>query len=236
MRIGGFQKLTLLDYPGQVACIVFTRGCNFRCPFCHNSDLVLSKQEENDVPEDTIFSYLEKRKNLLDGVVITGGEPLVWPDLPDFLCNVRKQGYNIKLDTNGSFPERLKLILDLKLIDYVAVDIKQSPKQYETASGMPSDEIVPLIRQSLQILGNSGIPFELRTTVVKGIHNLETMTALAAWISSFSIAGSVPYYLQPYVNSGHVIAPEGLSSFSDKELEEMLSAVRRDCPLAALRK
>jgi len=231
MRIGGFQKLTLLDYPGQIACIVFTRGCNFRCPFCHNGGLVLSEQGEADVPEHMILSYLKKRKNLLDGIVITGGEPLVWPDLPDFLCKVQKQGYKIKLDTNGSFPERLELLLDSGLIDYVAMDIKQSPEQYETASGVPGDAIVPLIRQSLRILNSSGIPFELRTTVVKGIHDSDTMAALAAWIS-----GPVPYYLQPYVNSGHVIAPEGLSSFSEKELEEMLSVVKQYCPLAALRK
>lgn len=231
MKIGGFQKLTLLDYPGQMACIVFTKGCNFRCPFCQNAGLVLPEQWENDISEDLIFSYLQKRKGLLEGVVITGGEPLIWPDLPDFLYRVRRQGYRIKLDTNGSFPKRLKAVLDLGLIDYAAMDIKQAPEQYETACGVPGKEIISLVSQSLQILNASGIPFELRTTVVKGIHSIDSMAALAEWLSS-----PAPYYLQPYADSGHIISPKGLSCFSETELEEMLSAVQQYCPSAALRK
>jgi len=231
MRIGGFQKLTLLDYPGEVACIVFTNGCNFRCPFCHNAGLVVPEMGEDDIPEDTVLSYLQKRSGLVDGVVITGGEPLVWPDLPDFLRKVRGQGYKIKLDTNGSFPERLQAVLEAGLVDYVAMDVKQAPGKYGAACGVPDGDVVPLVSRSLRVLGDSGVPFELRTTVVKGIHSAEDVAALAQWLSS-----RAPYYLQTYVDSGHVIAPEGLSSFSEEELGEMLAAARRYCPLAALRK
>lgn len=231
MKIAGFQKLTLLDFPGQVACIVFTKGCNFRCPFCHNAGLVFPEQDENEIAEHTVLSYLQKRKNILDGTVITGGEPLLWPDLSDFLCKARGLGYKIKLDTNGSFPERLKELLALGLIDYVAMDVKQAWERYETVSGVNRKEVVPLIQQSLYVLADSGVPFELRTTVVKGIHTLEDMTALARWIGN-----AAPYYLQPYESSGHILSPEGLSSFSEKELKELLSAVQCDCPSAALRK
>lgn len=169
MKIGGFHKLTLLDYPGQVACIVFTKRCNFRCPFCHNGDLVFPAQGGNEISESMVLSYLQKRKNLLDGIVITGGEPLIWPDLSDFLGKVRRLGYRIKLDTNGSFPEPLKGLLARSLVDYVAMDIKQAPKRYGSASGTDGKEVVPLVGQSLHILRDSGIPFELRTTVVKGL-------------------------------------------------------------------
>lgn len=179
----------------------------------------------------TVLSYLQKRKNILDGTVITGGEPLLWPDLSDFLCKARGLGYKIKLDTNGSFPERLKELLALGLIDYVAMDVKQAWERYETVSGVNRKEVVPLIQQSLYVLADSGVPFELRTTVVKGIHTLEDMTALARWIGN-----AAPYYLQPYESSGHILSPEGLSSFSEKELKELLSAVQCDCPSAALRK
>ena len=205
MKIGGFQKLTLLDYPGQVACIVFTKGCNFRCPFCHNAGLVLPQQEECDIAEEAVLFYLQRRKHILDGVVMTGGEPLIWPDLSGFLRKVRGLGYKIKLDTNGSFPERLKALLDFGLVDYVAMDIKQTPERYEDASGANHKEVVPLVEQSLRLLTDSGIPFELRTTVVKGIHTLKDMTALAKWIGNVA-----PYYLQPYVNSEHILSPEGL--------------------------
>ena len=143
---------------------------------------------------------------------MTGGEPLIWPDLSGFLRKVRGLGYKIKLDTNGSFPERLKALLDFGLVDYVAMDIKQTPERYEDASGANHKEVVPLVEQSLRLLTDSGIPFELRTTVVKGIHTLKDMTALAKWIGNVA-----PYYLQPYVNSEHILSPEGLFSFSEKE-------------------
>lgn len=231
MKIGGFQRLTLLDYPGQVACIVFTKGCNFRCPFCHNAGLVLEQDGADELAEAMVLSYLEKRKSILDGVVITGGEPLMWSDLPVFLRKVRKLGYQIKLDTNGSFPKHLKSLLDERLIDYVAMDIKQTKERYSFASGVDMDKVFPLVEECLHILEASKIPFELRTTVVKGLHSLEDMTAIAKWIDN-----RVPYYLQSYVNSGHIISPDSLSEFSEEELEEIISVVRQYCPSAALRK
>lgn len=231
MNIGGFQKLTLLDYPGLMACIVFTPGCNFRCPFCHNSGLVLPEQLISPVPETEVLDYLKIRRGLLEGVVITGGEPLLHGELGDFIKQVRDLGYKIKLDTNGSFPDRLHKLLKAGLIDYVAMDIKQAPKRYETAAGVPSDRVVPLIDQSLAFLRCSGIPFELRTTIVKGIHTPQDVVDIARWI-----AGPQPYYLQSYMDSGHVISPEGLSAFSPKELSEMLEQVRAYCPNASVKR
>lgn len=231
MVIGGFQKLTLLDYPGQIACIVFTAGCNFRCPFCHNSSLVLPCQGSGrGVEEDEILSYLRKRRKVLEGVVVTGGEPLLWSDLGTFLIKVRSLGYKIKLDTNGSFPEQLESLLEQRLADYVAMDIKQAPGRYETACGVDTVEIVPRIEKSLEILRNSGIPFELRTTLVKGIHRPEDMAAMAEWI-----AGPEHYYLQSYVDSGQILSPEGLDGFSEQEMAKMLELVRKNCPQAELR-
>ena len=231
MNIGGFQKLTLLDYPGLMACIVFTPGCNFRCPFCHNSGLVLPEQLTSPVPETEVLDYLKMRRGLLEGVVITGGEPLLHGELGDFIKRVRALGYKIKLDTNGSFPDRLQELIRAGLIDYVAMDIKQAPRRYEAAAGVPSDRVVPLIEQSLRYLRSSGIPFELRTTVVRGIHTAQDVVALARWI-----AGPQPYYLQSYVDSGHVISPERLSAFSPEELSEMLEHVRAYCPNAAVKR
>lgn len=269
MEIGGFQKLTLLDYPGQVACIVFTKGCNFRCPFCHNGDLVLpeksrsgngegmsqdeggGKECQTAMHEDTAFSYLEKRKGILDGVVVTGGEPLLQPDLLSFLERVRSLGYRIKLDTNGSFPGRLREILEQGLADYVAMDVKQELGQYGAACGVEGGAFLPgllsKIEESLALLRTSGIPFELRTTVVKGIHRKADMEALARWLaerlalhdSAFDSEqdfGRGVWYLQPYVPSGQVIAPRGLSAFSEEEMEEVLATVRGIYPGAKLRR
>lgn len=235
MRIGGFQKLTLLDYPGRMACIVFTMGCNFCCPFCHNAGLLGGQvqeagRKEEAAAEEEIFTYLKKRQGLLDGLVLTGGEPLLWKDTADFLRKVRALDYSIKLDTNGSFPGRLKGLLDEGLVDYVAMDIKHSREKYPAAAGCGCQGILPAVEESLGILRESGIPFELRTTLVKGIHREEDMEALAAWI-----AGNQPYYLQNYVDSGNVLQPEGLSSFSPEELSRMLQIARRHCPAAEIR-
>lgn len=231
MRIGGMQKLTLLDYPGRIACIVFTEGCNFRCPFCHNSHLIFSDQGQEDMTEEKVFTYLKKRRKVLEGVVITGGEPLLWPDLGEFLGEIRKLGYEIKLDTNGSFPGRLKKLLQGGLPDYVALDLKQSPLRYADACGVEDANLVSQIEESFRILRESGVSFEIRTTLVKGIHRREDIRALAKW------AGNVDrYYLQSYADSGHVLAPEGLEAFSDQELEEILAQVRVYCPSAVLRK
>ena len=230
MRIGGFQKLTLLDFPGHMACIVFTVGCNFCCPFCHNAGLLRGQAGMDGPSKEEILCYLQKRQGLLEGLVLSGGEPLLWKDAGEFLQKVRALGYRIKLDTNGSFPGRLKALLRDGLIDYVAMDIKHSREKYGQATGCGCEGILPALEKSLRILRTSSVPFEVRTTLVKGIHKLEDVEEIGRWIR-----GDAPWYLQNYVDSGHVLAPEGLGPFSESELKEMLKAAQRYCPAAALR-
>ena len=202
MRIGGLQKLTLLDYPGLMACIVFIQGCNFRCPFCHNKELVLPTTMDGGIGEEEIMDYLKKRQTILEGVVITGGEPLLWTDLRKLLEKIEGLGYKIKLDTNGSFPERLEALIEEGLVDYVALDIKQAPARYSTATGIPGNDVTILINRSLEYLRKSGTPFEIRTTLVKGIHRPEDMAEMAKWV------GDAPYFIQSYVASEGVLAPK----------------------------
>lgn len=216
MRIGGFQKLTLLDYPGQVACIVFTCGCNFRCPYCHNSGMVVPNGAAEEISAQMVLSYVEKRRGLLDGVVVTGGEPLLWPDLPEFLRALRRTGCKIKLDTNGSFPDRLRAVLRDSLIDYAAMDVKHVPERYGSAAGTQNPHISERIAESLQVMRGEAVPFELRTTVVRGIHTAQDIAALAQWLG-----GEENWYLQSYVASQQVLAPDGLSAFTQEKLEEM---------------
>ncbi len=226
MKTGGFQKLTLLDFPGEVACIVFTSGCNFRCPFCHNSGLLSG---EAQIDTDEIFSYLKKRGGVLDGVVITGGEPLMQADIVDFIKEIRSMGYKIKLDTNGSYPDRLRELLEEGLIDYAAMDIKHTPEKYSLAAGV-GGEIIKNIEKSINLLKSCNITAEFRTTFVNGIHK----TADAKEISRF-LSTDRPYYIQSYTDSGSVLSPDGLSAFSKEELDKMLYEARRFCPNAALR-
>lgn len=249
MYIGGFQKLTLLDFPGQVACIIFTAGCNFCCPFCHNAGLVVHAPVAPLPTEAEIFSYLEKRRGLLDGVVISGGEPLLQPDIITFITKIKALGYLVKLDTNGSFPETLERILAAKLVDYVAMDIKHRPDKYAAAIGhyyasgnntnlttihdtISNSVLSPLprIELSLDLLRKNSIPFELRTTLVQGIHQEADLEILARWI-----AGPEPYFLQSYIDSGDVIDNRGLTSFSKEALVRMLQIVKPYCPQVQLR-
>ncbi len=229
MNIGGFQKLSLLDFPGEVACIVFTSGCDFRCPFCHNASLVTS----DDMPhtdESDIFAYLEKRSGVLDGVVITGGEPLIHSDIKDFIIKIRSLGLKIKLDTNGSFPKKLKELLSENLLDYVAMDIKHTRTGYSLAADVNAELILPKIEESIFLLKNADIPAEFRTTLVKGIHTESDAGKIAKELST-----SLPYYLQSYTNSGDVISPNGLTAFTEDELSRMLRDAKEFCPNAALR-
>ena len=202
MRIDGLQKMTLLDFPGKVACTVFTGGCNFRCPFCHNALLVTKLPEKPDYTEDEILSFLEKRIGLLDGVAITGGEPLLNPDIADFIRKIRSMGYAVKLDTNGSFPERLKAIVSEGLVDYVAMDIKNRREKYAETIGLKNLDLSK-IEESIEFLKSGAVDYEFRTTVVKQFHTIEDIRAASEWIS-----GAKRYFLQNFVDSGELICEE----------------------------
>ena len=230
MQIGGFQKLTLLDYPGQMACIVFTSGCNFCCPFCHNAGLIRPGGAKSQILVSEIMDYLEKRKGLLEGVVLSGGEPLMQPDVREFLLNVRQMGYRVKLDTNGSFPETLEALLEEGLIDYAAMDIKHCREAYALAAGRGCEDILPKIEQSISLLKKGKISFEFRTTLVKGIHKESDIEKIASWI-----AGDAPFYLQSYVDSGDVLSPQNLEAFSGETLRRMLFLAQKYCPNVELR-
>lgn len=214
MKIYGLQKMTLLDFPGKVACTLFTGGCNFRCPFCHNARLVTELDKDEVYSEEEIFEYLRKRVGILDGVCITGGEPLMNADIADFIAKVRELGYAVKLDTNGSYPETLKDIIDRGLVDYIAMDIKNTPEKYAQTIGVKKFDFTP-IKKSIEIIMHSGVPYEFRTTVVKEFHSVSDIEEIAKMIE-----GAQGYYLQNFVDSGNLIGSE-LSSVSKTELEKM---------------
>ncbi|MEE1247489.1 MAG: anaerobic ribonucleoside-triphosphate reductase activating protein [Acutalibacteraceae bacterium] len=220
MRIDGLQKMTLLDFPGKVACTVFTGGCNFRCPFCHNALLVTKLPEKPDYTEDEILSFLEKRIGLLDGVAITGGEPLLNPDIADFIRKIRDMGYAVKLDTNGSFPERLKAIVSEGLVDYVAMDIKNRREKYAETVGLKNLDLSK-IEESVEFLKSGAVDYEFRTTVVKQFHTVEDIRAAAEWIS-----GVKRYFLQNFVDSGELICEEVCGV--DKETMLKMKSVAAD--------
>ena len=219
MFLSGLQKLTLLDYPGKVACTVFTAGCNFRCPFCHNAGLVLPDRLFQDITEEEILAFLKKRAGILDGVAVTGGEPLLHKELPAFLRHVKDLGYLVKLDTNGSFPDRLEAVLSEGLVDRVAMDIKNSPDLYAKTAGIPHLDLAN-IERSKNLLLTGSVEFEFRTTVVKGLHTRESLIEAAKWI-----AGAKEYYLQQFKDSGDVIAISGLSAYDEQEMHALAEAV-----------
>lgn len=212
MKIAGFQKLTLLDYPNHVACIIFTKGCNFRCPFCQNSNIINDNFDEL-INEKDIFDYLEKRKKILDGVVITGGEPTINKDLKDFIIKIKTLGLKIKLDTNGYNPIMLKKLIDEKLVDYVAMDIKQTMEKYKLVSGVNINK--DNILESIKILEESDIDHEFRTTVIKEYHTLEDIINICSLFSE-----DTKYYLQNFRNSPNVLN-KNLHGFTKEELDYM---------------
>lgn len=227
MIIKGFQKLTLLDFPGRTACTVFTGGCNFRCPFCHNA-LLVTEQDDIFYTEEEIFDHLKLRKNVLDGVAITGGEPLLQKDIERFIYEIKDMGYDVKLDTNGSFPEKLQGLIDLDLIDYVAMDIKNCKEKYGETIGMENFDISP-VEKSMEILKNSGVKYEFRTTITKNYHTMEDIEKLAQWIE-----GTPLYFLQNFVDSGSLI-DSSCKGVSRDEMREMLTIVKKYIPTAELR-
>lgn len=226
MNICGYQKTTLLDYPGHVAATIFTGGCNFRCSFCHNSDLLLNPNIF--ISEKEIFAFLEKRKNILSGICITGGEPTLQKNLPLFIEKVRSLGYKIKLDTNGYRPEIISDLLDKKLLDYIAMDIKSGYSNYAKVSGVPNLDI-DIIKKSIFIIENSDISYEFRTTVVKELHTKQDFYEICEMISPIS-----PFYIQSFKDSGNILTP-GLSSCNIETLNTYLSIMHNNKINASLR-
>ena len=220
MKIKGLAKLTLLDYPGRVACTVFTGGCNFKCPFCHNASLAVRSRELPDISEEEFFSLLSKRRGILDGVCITGGEPLLMPDIADFIGRIKEWGYSVKLDTNGSLPERLEGLLNLGIVDYVAMDIKNSPEKYPMTVGVPDFDMTP-VYDSVAILKSGCIPYEFRTTVVRELHSAEDFEKIGEWIS-----GAREYHIQSFIDSGDLIGG-GLSAHTKETLESFLTIAKK---------
>lgn len=228
MIIHGFQKMTLLDFPGRVACTIFTASCNLRCPFCHNAGLVTRLDASEKIDESEIFAYLEKRRGILDGVCITGGEPTLQADLADFIRRVRSLGYAVKLDTNGTRPDVLAALLDEGLLDYVAMDVKNCPDRYAETVGIEDFDLSP-IQASMDLLLGGNVDFEFRTTVTDEMHTPQDIGVLAARIS-----GAPRYFLQPFVDSGNLVG-ENLSAPSTQKLEEMLREARRFVPSSSIR-
>ena len=225
----GLQKLTLLDYPGKVACTLFTRGCNFRCPFCHNASLVTRAEEQRMYENEEILSFLKKRLGVLDGVAITGGEPTLMSGLYDFIKEVKVMGYSVKLDSNGTRPDVLRRLIDDGLVDYVAMDIKNSREKYAFTCGLPESYDLSKIEESIALLMEGRVDFEFRTTVAKPFHEAEDFVKIGEWLK-----GDEKFFLQQFKDSGDIIGQE-ISSFNEKEMGEFLNLLLPFVPNAQLR-
>lgn len=219
MQIFGFNKTTLLDFPEHVACTVFTGGCNFRCPFCQNGDLVLHGGSLPVLDEEEVFRVLRKRKGILTGVCVTGGEPTLQRDLDVFLLRVKELGYLVKLDSNGYRPEVLQSLCERGLVDYFAMDIKSSPENYARTAGVKELDM-GLIRESVDFIRSCGLDYEFRTTVVRELHSSGDFLSIGEWLK-----GCKAYFLQSYVESEGVICKE-FSSYSKEELEEFVMLLK----------
>lgn len=227
MKIHGLQKLTLLDYPGHTACTVFFAGCNFYCPFCHNSELINPKLAQPLMDEQELLEFLQKRQGLLDGVCISGGEPTLQPDLPYLLKEIKKLGYKIKLDTNGTIPKVIKHLADNNLVDYIAMDIKTSLENYSNLAGVETN--IDAVRASVEFIMFCGIEYEFRTTVIKNLHKISDFTAIGQWLK-----GARAYYLQPFVQRD-TVPIAGLSAPDDQELQNFLTEIKKYIPNASIR-
>ena len=228
LKIAGLQKLTLLDFPERVACTVFTAGCNFRCPFCHNAELVLGHIGEEFMTEEEFFEFLSKRQGILDGVAITGGEPLLQPGIDSFLERIKELGFQTKLDHNGSRPEILRDLIDRKLVDYVAVDIKNSKEKYPLTAGC-SWAFLKNVEETVELLKEGRVPYEFRTTVVNELHEKEDFESIGE-----GIKGADKYFLQQFEDSGELIE-EGWYAASKEEMQEFLETVKPYVKSVALR-
>ena len=230
MLLHGLGKLTLLDYPGYLACVAFTGACNFRCPFCHNAALVLSPEACEHITEEEFFQFLESRKSRLEGVCVSGGEPTLQPDLPEFLAKIKSKGFLVKLDTNGYRPDVLKNILQQNLVDMIAMDIKNQKATYALTAGLLEESFdITKIEESIRLLLTSDIPHEFRTTVAKELHDEDAIRSIGRWLSELSLScGKGPvcsssYYLQQFKDSDSLLCgpdtfftahhPETMQSF-----------------------
>ncbi len=229
MILGGLQKLTLLDFPGTVACTVFTVGCNLRCPFCHNPALVFNPPEDMRISEDEFFAFLKKRQGILDGVAITGGEPLLHADIGEFIAKIKAMGFKVKLDTNGTFPDRLEKILAEGNVDYIAMDLKNTFEKYAETVGIEGFD-VSLIKRSIELIQKSGVAYEFRTTVVSPLHEAGDFEEIAK-----QVEGSENYFLQGFVDSGNLLNGEGLSEMPHEELEKALENAKKIIPQSKIR-
>ncbi len=221
--IAGLQKMTLLDYPGKVAATVFIGGCNFRCPYCHNASLLDPANDAQEITEDTVLAFLQSRKGLLDGVCVTGGEPLLWDGLEGFLQKIKSLGFLVKVDTNGTRPGKLKALVQAGLVDTVAMDLKHAPDKYAQATGIQADPL-PAVKDSVAYLLTGPVPYEFRTTVVKGLHTQEDLVKIGQWIQ-----GADAYFLQNFQASADVLTP-GLEGFEMQELQAFADAIRPYVP------
>ena len=228
MNIKGLQKLTLLDYPGRLAATVFVGGCNMRCPFCHNASLVLPDRFGDSIPEDEVIAFLASRVGKLGGVCISGGEPTLQPDLSDFIRRVRDMGFAVKLDTNGLRPDVLSALVGEGLIDYIAMDVKNSLELYGATAGVPRLDTAPIV-ESIAIIRNSGLPHEFRTTLVRGLHTPESVAEMGK-----RLAGNEPFFLQSFKDSGDLIR-SGMEGIPPSETRLMLNALREHVPNAQIR-
>ena len=225
----GLQKLTLLDFPGYVACTLFTRGCNMRCPFCHNAALVTRADEQKLYTNEEILAFLKKRQGILDGVAITGGEPTLMHGLADFMAEVRDLGYKVKLDTNGTRPEILKDIVSRGLVDYVAMDIKNSRDKYGETVGFDDRYDIAPIEESISFLMSGVVDFEFRTTVSKTFHTPQDVVEIAKWIR-----GNEKFFLQQFKDSGDVIGGN-IEAYDNDEMRALLDQILPFVPNAQLR-
>lgn len=227
MKICGIQKVTLLDYPGHVACTIFLGGCNFNCPYCHNSSLIRNNEADEILTKEELYEYLTRRKGLLDGVAITGGEPLIHDEVVELIKNIKNLGYKVKLDTNGSKPEKLKYLINELLIDYVAMDIKNTLDKYPLTTGCSTD--ISKIQESINILINSNIEYEFRTTVVKDYHTIDDFHKIGKMIK-----GAKRYFIQSYKYQDSVRV-KTLSAMTKEELQVCLSTIKEYVENSSLR-